>query len=52
MIRNQEMADRGADLCLAFPGPESVGTWDMIRKARAAGIPVHIHEPGGSDDHR
>ena len=36
--RNQEMADGGADLCLAFPGGR--GTADMIRRADAAGIPV------------
>lgn len=42
-LRNQRMADLGADLCLAFPLPGSVGTWDMIRRATAAGIPVHIH---------
>lgn len=41
-IRNSEMARLGGDLCLAFPkgGP---GTWDMIRKANAAGIVVHVH---------
>lgn len=37
-IRNQEMADAGADLCIAFPGGR--GTADMVRRARAAGIPV------------
>ena len=37
-IRNQEMADSGADLCLAFPGER--GTADMVRRAGAAGIPV------------
>ena len=36
-IRNQEMADAGADLCVAFPGGN--GTADMIRRAEAAGIP-------------
>lgn len=37
-IRNQAMADLGADLLLAFPGGR--GTADMIRRATAAGIPV------------
>lgn len=37
-IRNQEMADAGASLCIAFPGGK--GTADMKRRARAAGIPV------------
>jgi len=32
------MADAGADLCIAFPGGR--GTADMVRRARAAGIPV------------
>jgi len=36
--RNQQMADGGADLCLAFPGGR--GTADMVRRARSAGIPV------------
>jgi hypothetical protein len=37
-IRNTEMVELGADLCLAFPGPGSTGTWDCVRKAVAAGI--------------
>lgn len=36
--RNQEIADAGADLCIAFTGGR--GTADMVRRARAAGIPV------------
>lgn len=36
--RNQEMADLGADLCVAFPGGR--GTADMVRRAEAARIPV------------
>lgn len=39
-IRNQEMVDLGADVCLAFPLPGSKGTRDCMAKARAAGIPV------------
>lgn len=40
-IRNQKMADLGADLCIAFPGGR--GTADMVRRAEKAGIPVrHI----------
>lgn len=32
--RNQRMIDEGnPDLVLAIPGPSSVGTWDMIRRA-------------------
>lgn len=40
MIRNQEMVSLGADICLAFPLPESRGTADCMRRAMAAGIPV------------
>ena len=41
-IRNAEMVALGADLCLAFPTASSVGTWDCVRKANAAGIRVVI----------
>ncbi|HEV7285225.1 MAG TPA: DUF2493 domain-containing protein [Kaistia sp.] len=38
-IRNQRMIDEGKpDLVIAFPGGR--GTADMIRRAKAAGIPV------------
>ena len=47
-IRNQWMVNAGADVCLAFPLAGSVGTWDCVRRARAAGIPVEFPE-GGSD---
>lgn len=40
--RNQWMADAGADRCYAFPLPGSVGTWDMVNRAKAAGIPTQI----------
>jgi len=40
--RNQEMVDLGADLCLAFPLGESPGTKDCMRRALAAGIPLHV----------
>lgn len=39
-IRNQEMVDAGADICLAFPLGESRGTRDCMERARKAGIPV------------
>lgn len=39
-LRNQEMVDAGADICLAFPLGESPGTRDCMRRARKAGIPV------------
>lgn len=37
-IRNQAMADSGADGCIAFPGGR--GTADMIQRATEAGIKV------------
>ncbi|QNL30507.1 DprA-like DNA processing chain A [Gordonia phage SpeedDemon] len=44
-VRNQVMVDRGADICLAFPTTKSRGTWDCVRRAREAGIPVRVfHE--------
>ncbi len=40
-IRNQQMLDEGKpDLVLAYPMPDSVGTQDMIERAKKAGIPV------------
>lgn len=41
-IRNSHMVSLGANLCLAFPLPGSVGTWDCVRKANAAGIRVIV----------
>jgi hypothetical protein len=35
-----------ARLCLAFPTPSSRGTWDMVRRATAAGIEVEVHRLG------
>ncbi len=42
--RNQAMIGMGPDLVVAFPGGR--GTADMIRRAKAAGIPVF--EPGAT----
>lgn len=42
-IRNQAMCDAGAALCLAFPTRTSIGTWDCVRRAKAAGIAVVVH---------
>lgn len=48
-IRNKQMVELGADLCLAFPdhpknqgGHGSRGTWDCIDLAQQAGIPVLV----------
>ncbi len=37
-MRNQEMVDLGAEVCLGFPRPGSRGTHDCIRRAELAGI--------------
>jgi hypothetical protein len=39
-IRNQDMVNDGADMCLGFPLPDSRGTVDCMRRARLAGIPT------------
>lgn len=43
-IRNQEMVDAGADVCVAFfkEGEANRGTRDCATKAKVAGIPVKI----------
>lgn len=41
-LRNQELVDAGADLCLAFPLLGSRGTYDCMNRARAEGIPVRV----------
>lgn len=43
-VRNQLMVDLGADVCLAFPLPGSIGTWDCIHRAEDAGIEVKVLE--------
>lgn len=45
-IRNQKMVDLGADVCLAFPEEGSRGTWDCVKRAKEAGIPVHVYGKG------
>lgn len=39
-IRNAEMANLGADVCVAFPLGESKGTRGMMKIAAKKGIPV------------
>ena len=43
-IRNSRMLEWKPDLVIAFPGPKSVGTWDMVRKAKAAGVETIVFE--------
>jgi len=43
-IRNQRMIDEGHPTeGYAFPLSSSKGTWDMVRRLRAAGVPTTIH---------
>jgi hypothetical protein len=42
--RNQRMlCSYEPDLVLAFPLPDSRGTWDCVRKAKALDIPVRVY---------
>ena len=47
-LRNTEMVAAGADVCLAFPLPGSIGTHDCIRRAKAARIPTYVYGEGSS----
>ena len=42
--RNQLMVDLGADHAFAYPLDGSKGTWDFVRKAKMAGIPVDVYQ--------
>jgi hypothetical protein len=43
--RNQQMIDEGKpDLCIAFPTPNSRGTWDMVSRCREHNIETIIIE--------
>lgn len=44
-LRNQRMLDEHPDiaLVLAFPTPDSRGTWDMVERAVKARIPVRVY---------
>lgn len=39
-LRNQKMVNQGAEVCLAFPLIDSIGTFDCMARAERAGIPV------------
>lgn len=44
-IRNREMVEAGADVCLAFMLPDSTGTADCVKRAKAAGIKTYEFQP-------
>lgn len=53
--RNQEMCDRGADICVGFPESDSRGTYDCMTRAFALGIrtvDVSLIWEGGCHDER
>lgn len=43
-MRNKQMLASGADLVVAFPSDESIGTWHMINISKKAGTPVEVIE--------
>jgi len=45
-LRNAAMLDEEPqpDKVLAFPDPQSRGTWNMVRLAEERGIPTDVHE--------
>lgn len=45
VIRNEEMAALGANLCIAFWDGQSTGTADMLERARKHGIPTEVKRP-------
>jgi hypothetical protein len=45
--RNSEMVNLGATLCFGFPGPNSRGTWDCLKKAVDAGISTRVYSLRG-----
>jgi hypothetical protein len=43
--RNQQMLDDGKpELVVAFPTRKSTGTWDMVRKAKKAGVETMTYQ--------
>ena len=49
-IRNNEMVDSGADLCLAFIVPLSRGAKDCAQRAEAAGIRTIRYDESGREE--
>lgn len=46
-LRNEHMARLLPDYTYAFPLPASKGTWDMIRRIQARGLPGQYWTPDG-----
>jgi hypothetical protein len=42
-IRNEKVVN-DCEAVVAFPGPDSIGTRDVINKARLKGIPMYVKE--------
>lgn len=42
LLRNERMAQLGADLCIAFWDGSSKGTLDMMERAAKYGIPIEV----------
>lgn len=42
-IRNQQMLDKGADLVILFASEQSKGTFDMLKRAKAAKCDLWLH---------
>ncbi|GII87101.1 hypothetical protein Ssi03_50910 [Sphaerisporangium siamense] len=51
-IRNAEMVALGADECVGWPLGRSPGTWDCLRKAKAAGILTRAIHPARADSYQ
>lgn len=46
---NQRMVDKceAGDVAVGFPGPNSRGTWDCLRRALKRGLKCYVADPSG-----
>lgn len=44
VLRNAHMVSLGANYCFGFPLASSIGTWDCVKRAKAARIPTFIYD--------